>query len=75
MINRDVGHPGVLTPDRFELLPGAAAAIAWLKARGFAVAVVTNQKCIAQGHATRATVDAIHDKLARHGNFDIYESL
>jgi len=43
--------------------PDAPAAIAALRARGFAIVVVTNQPDVARGKTTRASADAINDAL------------
>jgi D-glycero-D-manno-heptose 1,7-bisphosphate phosphatase len=48
-----------------EILPGVPAALADLKAAGYALVVVTNQPDVARGTQTRAAVDAIHDRLRR----------
>lgn len=53
LLDRDgtlnVHEPGYRTPGDFELLPGAAAAVAALTRSGCRVAVVTNQRGIASG--------------------------
>ncbi len=51
--------------DELEILPGAASALARLKAAGYALVVVTNQPDIARGTTTRAAVDAIHTRMAQ----------
>ena len=48
VLNRDLNY--VHAPDRFEPVPGAAEAIAWLNARGRKVVFVTNQAGIARGY-------------------------
>ena len=65
VINRDVGHPGVLQPGACSLVPGSAAAIARLNAAGKRVAVVTNQSSRGLGLLSAAGLADIHDKL--HG--------
>lgn len=57
----EVGY--VNHPSRVRLLPGAADAVARLRARGFAVVVVTNQAGIARGYLPRSLVDAAHAEL------------
>lgn len=47
----------------FRLYPAAPAAVARLKAAGFAVAVVTNQPDVGAGLMTRAELDAMHAAL------------
>lgn len=46
-----------------EILPDVPAALARLCEAGYALVVVTNQPDVARGTQTRATVDAIHDRL------------
>jgi D-glycero-D-manno-heptose 1,7-bisphosphate phosphatase len=48
-----------------RLLPGAADAVARLRAAGRAVVVVTNQAGIARGYLPRSLVDAAHAELTR----------
>jgi transaldolase len=45
------------------LCPGAAGALAALRGAGFTLIVVSNQPDIARGTTSRATVDAINDRL------------
>jgi D-glycero-D-manno-heptose 1,7-bisphosphate phosphatase len=69
VINRAIVRGGKpFAPRRledFRILPGAAAAVASLKAAGLRVIVVTNQPDIGNGRVAAATIDAIHDRL-RH---------
>jgi D-glycero-D-manno-heptose 1,7-bisphosphate phosphatase len=58
VINLDHGYVG--TPDRFELVPGAAAALRACREAGLLVFVVTNQSGVARGCFTEADVDAVH---------------
>ncbi len=53
-----------LSMDEFELLPGVVLALHDLKARGFALIVITNQPDVARGNQTRAVIDAMHESLA-----------
>ncbi len=53
----------VESPGEVRLLPGAAAAIARLNARGIPVVVVTNQRGIALGRMTEADLAAVHARL------------
>jgi D-glycero-D-manno-heptose 1,7-bisphosphate phosphatase len=68
VLNRAVVRAGKPYPpasvDQLEILPGAAGALARLKAAGYALVVVTNQPDIARGTTTRAAVDAIHARMA-----------
>jgi D-sedoheptulose 7-phosphate isomerase len=64
VINRAPVRDGKPRPpssiDEFELLPGVAVALHDLKARGFALFVITNQPDVARGTQTRADIDAMH---------------
>lgn len=55
----------------FHILPGVAEAIALLKKAGYAVIVVTNQRCVAKGLIAIAELEEIHarmrESLARLG--------
>jgi D-glycero-D-manno-heptose 1,7-bisphosphate phosphatase len=55
----------------FHILPGVAEAIALLKKAGYAVIVVTNQRCVAKGLITIPELEEIHacmrECLARLG--------
>ena len=62
-------------PEKLELLPGVAEAMALLHRRGIHCVVTTNQSVIARGLCSLATLDAIHDRLraevaAGGGNID-----
>lgn len=54
----------IANPDDARLLPGAAAAIASLNARGIAVVVITNQSGIARGKFTVADYERVRDRVA-----------
>jgi D-glycero-D-manno-heptose 1,7-bisphosphate phosphatase len=55
----------------FHILPGVAEAIVLLKKAGYAVIVVTNQRCVAKGLIAIAELEEIHarmrESLARSG--------
>ncbi|MDD5264644.1 MAG: HAD family hydrolase [Candidatus Bipolaricaulis sp.] len=51
-------------PEDFNLLPGAAAAVARLNRAGIPVVVVTNQGGIALGYLTEDDLAAIHERMA-----------
>ena len=55
----------VTTPDRLELLPGAADAIRRLNAAGLKVIVVTNQRGVALGRMSEADLARVHERLLR----------
>ena len=58
------GKPiAALTLAGFAILPEAPAAVAALKAAGFATVVVTNQPELARGNVDSATMDAMHWRL------------
>jgi D-glycero-D-manno-heptose 1,7-bisphosphate phosphatase len=69
VLNRDLNY--VHSPDRFEPVPGAAEAIAWLNAQGRKVAFVTNQAGIGRGYYSedqfRAFTRWVEDWLAERG--------
>lgn len=50
--------------EHLEILPGVAAALADLKARGYRLIVVTNQPDVARGTLQVADVERIHAQLA-----------
>ena len=50
-------------PDRLELLPGAARAVARLNAAGVLAIVLTNQAGIARGYYDEPTLDRIHERM------------
>jgi D-glycero-D-manno-heptose 1,7-bisphosphate phosphatase len=52
------------TVEELQILPGVPEALARLKAAGYAMVVVTNQPDVARGRQTRATIDAMHQRLA-----------
>lgn len=60
---RDGKPIAALTLDGFEILAEAPAAVAALKAAGFATVVVTNQPEMARGNVDSATMDAMHARL------------
>jgi len=70
VVNKDLGT-WVQSEKDFELLPGAAEAIAMLNKAGHKVVVVSNQSCVGRGLITADQLDSIHDKmreeLAHHG--------
>jgi heptosyltransferase-2 len=62
-LNPDPGYIG--SPDRFELFPGVAAALARLTRAGARLVVVTNQSGVGRGLFSSGDLDAIHAKLRR----------
>jgi D-glycero-D-manno-heptose 1,7-bisphosphate phosphatase len=63
VLNEEGPDGFVTTPDELKLLPGVGAAIARLNARGWPVAVCTNQSCIGRGMIDEARLQLIHDHL------------
>ncbi|HBJ87694.1 MAG TPA: hypothetical protein DDZ88_28325 [Verrucomicrobiales bacterium] len=70
VVNVSPGDGYVLRAEDFHFAPGAIAALALCKARGFATILVTSQQGVGKGMMTQATLDDIHgrmqDELARH---------
>lgn len=60
---RDGKPIAAITLDGFVILPEAPAAVAALKAAGFATVVVTNQPEMARGNVDSATMAAMHARL------------
>ena len=62
-INVDPGY--VARPEQLEFASGAIEAISKLNARGYLVAVITNQAGVARGFHTESDVDAFHAEMSR----------
>jgi D-glycero-D-manno-heptose 1,7-bisphosphate phosphatase len=65
VLNKDVGSPGVVREEQFELLPGVSDAVRALKEDGHACVVVTNQNARRKGLLSATTLDAVHASLRR----------
>lgn len=63
VLNEEGPDGYVKTPDELKLLPGIGTPIARLNARGWPVAVCTNQSCIGRGMIDEARLHLIHDHL------------
>jgi len=67
VINANIDRDGLAVAptclDEFRLLPGVAKAVRDLKEAGFKIIVITNQPDLATGRTTRATVEAMHDRI------------
>ena len=61
-LNEEVGY--LSRPEELRLLPGAAAAVAKLNARGIPVIVVTNQSGIGRGYYGWADFEAVMARMA-----------
>jgi D,D-heptose 1,7-bisphosphate phosphatase len=60
-LNFDYGW--IASPEKIELLPGAAEAVRATNQAGFLAVLITNQPVIAQGACTEVELAAIHDRL------------
>lgn len=58
VLNREVGY--LHEPARFVWMPQAVEAVAFLRARGFRVFVVSNQSGVARGYYSEAAVEGLH---------------
>ena len=65
VLNADVGSPGVVHEEQFELLPGVVDAVRALKQDGHACLVVTNQNARRKGLLSAETLDKLHASLRR----------
>jgi histidinol-phosphate phosphatase family protein len=65
VINRNAPEGDyILRWEDVELLPGAVEGISKLRHAGFAVIVVTNQRCVAKGLITVPELEKLHRRLA-----------
>ena len=60
-LNFDYGW--IASPEKIELLPGAAEAVRATNQAGFLAVLITNQPVIARGECTEAELAAIHQRL------------
>ena len=65
VLNRDVGSPGVVRAEQFELLPGVSDAVRGLKEDGHACMVVTNQNARRKGLLSAETLEKLHASLRK----------
>jgi D-glycero-D-manno-heptose 1,7-bisphosphate phosphatase len=74
VINRAVIRDGIRCPplslQDLVILPRVSEALDALKARGYALVVVTNQPDVARGTSSRRAVDLIHAKLQEELSLD-----
>ena len=64
--HRIPGDTYVTTPDELEILPHVAEAAQRLRAAGYLLVVVTNQRGVARGLVSADDLEAIHEKLRGH---------
>jgi histidinol-phosphate phosphatase family protein len=71
VVNVSPGPGYVLRWEDFHFCDGVIEALAWLKKRGFALVLVTNQQGVGKGLMTQAALDDMHarmqEELATHG--------
>jgi histidinol-phosphate phosphatase family protein len=71
VVNVSPGDGYVLRWEDFHFSEGIVEALAWLRKRGFALILVTNQQGVGKGLMTQATLDDIHARmqsgLEKHG--------
>ena len=73
VVNEDVGAPGVIDTDNFELTRNATSAIGKLHRNGYKVVLVTNQSCVGKGLITEQDLVKIHkhmETLLQRQDFD-----
>jgi D-glycero-D-manno-heptose 1,7-bisphosphate phosphatase len=71
VVNVSPGGGYVLRWEDFHFNNGVIDSLAWLRAQGFALILVTNQQGVGKGEMTQATLDDMHSRmqaaLAKHG--------
>jgi D-glycero-D-manno-heptose 1,7-bisphosphate phosphatase len=63
VLNKRPGKEWVLTPEQLHVLPHAAEGLRELRALGYVIVVVTNQRSVALGRLTEETLARIHARL------------
>lgn len=53
----------VLRPDQLRVLPHAAEGLRTLRARGYALVMISNQRGVGTGAMTAADLEAVHERL------------
>ncbi|MEK9970247.1 MAG: HAD-IIIA family hydrolase [Ferrovibrio sp.] len=66
VLNRDYADDYVKSPAELTMLPGVGRAVAQLNARGWPVAICTNQACVGKGIIDEAMLKRIHDTMFDH---------
>ena len=62
-VSYEVGY--VNHPDRYDIMPGSAEAIARINFAGFLAVVITNQAGVARGYFKEELIVQVHEKLKR----------
>ena len=78
IVNRSPGPGYVERVEDFHLLPEFVTALRTVRARGYEAVIVTNQRGVALGRMTQATLDDIHDalrKALRNENLELLDIL
>ena len=57
------GERYITAPDQFRLMAGAATGVERFRQQGYMPIVVTNQRCVALGLVSQATLDQIHERM------------
>ncbi len=65
VVNKSPGAGYVLEASAFEVNPGIAETLQWLKERDWLAIVVTSQKGVGKGLMTKEDLDSIHRKMQR----------
>jgi len=63
VINKMYRGDWVRTWEMFIWLPGAKEAVAQIRNKGLACAIITNQSCVGRGIVTRETIDDINGRM------------
>jgi len=63
VLNKVYADDYVKSPDELIMLPHVGKAVAQLNARGWPVAICTNQSCIGRGIIDEAMLGRVHDRL------------
>lgn len=66
VLNQDIEGDYVKSPGELVMLPGVGEAVARINARGWPVAICTNQACIGKGIIDEAMLERIHASLRDH---------
>ncbi|MEW5807229.1 MAG: D-glycero-beta-D-manno-heptose 1,7-bisphosphate 7-phosphatase [Acidobacteriota bacterium] len=62
-VSYEVGY--VNHPERYDIMPGSAEAIAKINSSGYLAIVITNQAGVARGYFREEMINAIHEKLKK----------